>query len=156
MISRSNIDDMEYFSGAKEIAEQEDRVEIDVHITGWEKKVRIRALSFAQMEKVNRMSRITKTDAKENKISGEMDHAEFTYWTLVEGVVIPHMSYPQAKQLADNNGEFVRELVDEIWGLGRINKKMWDDFIDEQKRLAAIEKTGNPDATSDDDTEDTE
>ncbi len=130
-------DDVEYFSSAAEIAKQDDRVETDIEIQGWGKKLRIRALSFAQMEKINKLA----TDK-----DGVLDHAQWVYHTLVEGIVIPHLNIIQARDLADNNGTIIRELADEIWELGRISKRAWDQFMLEQKRLAEIEKTGNPDA----------
>ena len=129
-------DEVDYFDNAKEITLEDDRIETDIHVSGWGKKLRIRALSFAQMESINKKS--TTKD-------GELDHAEWVYMTIKEGVVRPLFTYAAAKELCDNNGEFVRELADEIWNLGRISKKMWNAFILEQKRLSAVEETGNPD-----------
>ena len=145
-IDRMPQQDVPYYDSAKEVLIEEDRVEIDVRILGWNKKMRIRALSFEQMERINKMATITETNKKDGKVAGEIDHAEWVYWTIKEGVVIPHFTIAQARELADNNGEFVRQLADEIWELGRISKRMWDAFIEEKKRLAEIEKTGNPDA----------
>ena len=130
-------EEVEYFDTAKEITLEDDRVETDIHVSGWGKKLRIRALSFAQMEIINKKA----TDK-----DGKLDHAEWVYHTIKEGVVRPGFSYNQARELSDNNGEFVRELADEIWNLGRISKKMWDAYILEQKRLTKLEETGNPDA----------
>jgi hypothetical protein len=140
---------VDYYGSVAQIAQEEDRVETDIHLVGWTKKLRIRALSFDQMERINRNAKIHVTDEKTNRVAGEIDHAEFVYHTLVEGVVIPRMNYAQAKMLADNNGEIIRELADQIWDLGRVTKAAWDLFIEEQQRLAAIEKTGNPDADID-------
>lgn len=148
-INRTPKEDVPYFDSANEVAREDDRVELDIHIVGWGKKMRIRALSFDQMEKINKMATITETDKKQGKVAGTIDHAEWVYWTIKEGVVIPHFTIAQARELADNNGEFVRQLADEIWELGRISKRMWDAYLEEQKRLAAIEKTGNPDADND-------
>lgn len=139
-------DDIEYFETAEEVAREEDRVELDIHLLGWTKKFRIRALSFEQMEKINKLATITETDKKTGRIAGQMDHAEWVYWTIAEGVVRPYFSIAKARALSDNNGEFVRELADEIWNLARISQRMWNAYIDEQRRLAEIEKTGNPDA----------
>ena len=136
-INRTPAEDVAYFDSAKEITLEEDRVETDIHILGWGKKMRIRALSFAQMELINKKA----TDEK-----GDMDHEQWVYWTIKEGVVRPMMTIAQAKDLSENNGSFVRDLANEIWELGRISKKMWDAYILEQKRLAEIERTGNPDA----------
>src|SRR5688572_22227551 len=105
-------DEVEYFENAKEVTLEDDRIETDIHIQGWGRKMRIRALSFGQMEIINKKA----TDAK----TGKLDHAEWVYNTIKEGVVRPFFSYNAAKELADNNGEFVRELADEIWQLGRI------------------------------------
>jgi len=137
-IDRTPTDEVPYFESPREVTLEEDRVELDIHLIGWSKKMRIRALSFAQMEQINKLA----TD----KETGKIDQAEWVYRTIKEGVTRPMFTYNQAKDLADNNGEFVRELADEIWNLGRISKRMWDAYILEQKRLAAIEKTGNPDA----------
>lgn len=141
--------DIEYFGSVQEIAQEDDRVETDVHIIGWEKKLRIRALSFEDMDKINRFSKVRKKDEKEQREVGDLDQAEWTYWTLVYGVVIPRMTISQARLLADNNGDMVRQLTDEIWNLGRISKKLWNRFMDEQKKLAAMEKTGNPETEDD-------
>jgi hypothetical protein len=131
-------DEIEYFDSAKEVTLEDDRIETDIHIQGWGKKMRIRALSFSQMESINKKAA--------DKDTGKLDHAEWVYNTIKEGVVRPLFTYNSAKELADNNGEFVRELADEIWQLGRISKRMWDTYILEQKRLSELEKTGNPDA----------
>jgi hypothetical protein len=131
-------EDIDYFDSAQQVTLEDDRIETDIHIGGWNKKLRIRALSFAQMELINKKS----TDVK----TGTLDHAEWVYNTIKEGVVRPLFKYNDAKELSDNNGEFVRELADEIWNLGRISKRMWDAYILEQKRNTELEKTGNPDA----------
>jgi len=128
----------EYYTSAKEITLEDDRLEIDIKITGWSKMLRIRALSFAQMEKINKLSM--------NQETGKLDSELWTYHTICEGVLIPRFNLPMAKELADNNGAFVREIADEIWELGRISKTQWDKFIDEHTKLAELEKTGNPDA----------
>lgn len=134
-------DEVEYFDSAKEVTLEDDRIETDIHVSGWGKKLRIRALSFAQMESINKKAT--------NKKDGTLDHAEWVYNTIKEGVVRPMFTYNSARELADNNGEFVRELADEIWNLGRISKRMWDAYILEQKRLSEVETTGNPDADKD-------
>jgi hypothetical protein len=139
-------DEIEYFNNAQEIAQEQDRIELDVHPLGWSKKLRIRALSFEQMEKINKMAAYIETNKKENIVAGELNHSEWVYWTLKEGIVRPMMTISQARMLADNNGEFVRELADEIWNLGRISQRMWDAYITEQKMRSELEKTGNPDA----------
>lgn len=144
-IDRTPTEEVPYFESPREVTLEEDRVELDIHLLGWSKKMRIRALSFAQMEQINKLA----TD----KDTGKIDQAEWVYRTIKEGVTRPMFTYNQAKDLADNNGEFVRELADEIWNLGRISKRMWDAYIAEQKRLAEIEKTGNPDAGNETETD---
>lgn len=140
-------DAIDYFESAKEVSLEDDRIETDIHISGWAKKMRIRALSFAQMELINKKAT--------HKETGNLDHAEWVYNTIQQGVVRPLFTYNSARELADNNGAFVRELADEIWNLGRISKRMWDAYILEQKRLAAIESSGNPNGDhTDDETED--
>lgn len=130
-------DKIDYFDSAKEVSLEDDRIETDIHVSGWGKKMRIRALSFAQMELINKKAT--------HKETGNLDHAEWVYHTIQQGVVRPLFTYNSARELADNNGAFVRELADEIWNLGRISKRMWDTYILEQKRLAAVEESGNPD-----------
>lgn len=130
--------DVEFFDNAKEITLEDDRLTLDIQVIGWSKKFKIRALSFGQMEDINRKARDDK---------GEMDQELWSYWTLVHGVVIPMMRINEAKALADNNGAFVRELCNEIWQMGRVSRKQWDSYVEEQKRLSEIEKTGNPNAT---------
>ena len=145
-IDRQPADSIAYFESANQVAQEEDRVEVDIKVTGWEKKMRIRALSFAQMEKINKMATVQETDKETRKVAGELDKAEWTYWTIKEGVVRPYFTIVQARELADNNGAFVRELADEIWNLGRISKRMWDAFILEQQKAAALEESDNPNA----------
>lgn len=130
-------EEIAYFENAKDVTLEDDRIETDIHVGGWSRKLRIRALSFAQMELINK---------KATNKDGKLDHAEWVYNTIKEGVTRPFFSYNAAKELADNNGEFVRELADEIWNLGRISKRMWDAYILEQKRLSDIEESGNPNA----------
>lgn len=144
-IDRQPNDDTEYYESANQVALEDDRVELDIRITGWEKKMRIRALSFAQMEKINKMATIQETSKEDRVTAGELDKAEWTYWTIKEGVVRPYFTIAQARELADNNGGFVRELADEIWNLGRISRRMWDAYIAEQKKGAALDN-GDPDA----------
>ncbi len=131
MINRDPKEDIEYFGNAKEIALEDDRIELDIHVIGWSKKFRIRALSFGQMEKITRNARDEK---------GDIDNEKWVYWTLVEGIVRPNIRIKEAEELSENNGTFVRELADEIWQLGRISKKQWDEYIAEQLRLSEAEK----------------
>jgi hypothetical protein len=129
---------IEHYTAAKEILLEDDRLEIDIKITGWSKMLRIRALTFGQMEKINKLSK--------DKDTGKLDSELWTYHTISEGVIIPYFTITMAKELADNNGAFVRELADEIWELGRISRVQWDKFIEQHTKLEELEKTGNPDA----------
>lgn len=148
-------DNVDYYDDAEELLGESDIVETDIRIIGWSKKFRIRALNFGQMEKINRMATVKQADEKLGKAVGDLDNAEFVYWTIKEGVTRPHFTITQARQLCDNNGEFVRQLSDEIWNLGRISKKAWDTYIAEQKKLAAVNNSDNPNADEgiDEDTE---
>lgn len=136
----TNPEGIEYYTSSREILIEDDRVEVDVLITGWEKKLRIRALTFQQMERI---------ESKATKPDGTLDHELWVYHTIHEGVIIPVFSLAQANELANNNGNFVRELADEIWELGRISRKQWDDYMKSQAALRAVEESGNPDAQSD-------
>lgn len=136
-INSNPVSTIEYFETARDITLEDDKIETDIHIIGWSKKLRIRALTFHQMERINQRA----IDA-----NGKLDQAEWVFHTIHEGVTRPIITYAQAKELGENNGHFVRELADEIWGLGRISKTMWDSYISEQKKLAAIEESGNPNA----------
>lgn len=139
-------EETEYYSEAEEVLGESDIVEIDVRITGWSKKFRIRALTFGQMERINRMSTIKQNDEREGRVAGELDNEEFVYQTIKEGVIRPHFTITQSRKFVDNNGEFVRQLSDEIWNLGRISKRAWDAYIEEQKKLAAVNNSENPNA----------
>ena len=130
MIIRDPKEEIEYFGSAKEIALEDDRIELDIHVIGWSKKFRIRALSFGQMEKITRNARDEK---------GDIDNEKWVYWTLVEGVIRPNIRIKEAEELSENNGAFVRELADEIWQLGRISKRQWDDYLAEQLGLPNAE-----------------
>jgi hypothetical protein len=137
---------IEYYNEAEELLAESDIVEIDIRITGWSKKLRIRALTFGQMERINRMATVKQSDEREHKVAGELDNEEFVYWTIKEGVIRPRFTITQARKFIDNNGEFVRQLSDEIWNLGRISKRAWDAYIEEQKKLAAVNNSDNPNA----------
>lgn len=137
LVDKKHTDTLEYYGSAKEIALEDDRIDTDIHIVGWERKMRIRALSFAQMEKINKNAR--------NKDDGKIDQEQWTYWTIKEGVIMPGFTIASAQELAENNGHFVRELAENIWELGRISQKQWNEFIEAQTKASEIEKTGNPD-----------
>ena len=124
-------EEIEYYNNTDELLTEDDIIETDIRIVGWRKKFRVRALTFGQMESINKRSE----DAE-----GKLKHDEWVYWTIVEGVTRPKFKYEQAKKLADSNGAFVQELVDEIWRLGRISKDIWDEFIEQAKRRNKLEK----------------
>lgn len=144
MAALIGIEDTEYYNNPDELLLEEDIVETDVRILGWNKKFRIRALTFGQMERINQRSLISETNKEEGKIAGELDNTEWTIWTIVEGVVRPKFNSIKARKLIEKNGEFVKELADQIWGIGRVNKAMFEAYVDEQKRLVNAEK-GIPD-----------
>lgn len=123
-------DQESYYESADEILREDDLIETDIKVTGWDKKFRVRALTFEQMERIN----------KNASVDGEMKHDLFVYWTIVEGVIRPRFKIDQAIRLAASNGAFVQELSDEIWRLGRIKKSLWDEFITEAKRRNKLEK----------------
>jgi hypothetical protein len=123
--------EFDYYNSIDELLLEDDIVETDIRVVGWDKKFRIRALTFGQMERINKNAA-----DKEGNIQSD----EFVYWTLVEGIVRPKMRIEQARRLADSNGLFLKELSDEIWSMGRISKKLWDSFIEESKRRTKIEK----------------
>lgn len=125
-------DDVPYFVHPDEVLNQDDIIEADVRVVGWDKKFRIRALTFGQMDKINKNA----TDPETGNI--KMD--EWAYWTIVEGVVRPKYRIEQARRLADANGENVKQLSEQIWELGRLNKKIWDKFIEESNRAAKVSR----------------
>lgn len=126
-----HLSDVDYYTNADDLLSEDDIIETDIRIVGWKKKFRIRALTFAQMEKINKNSEDEK---------GNMQHDLFVYWTIVEAVVRPKMKIDQVKRLSESNGSFVQELSDEIWKLGRVSKELWDKFIEEANRATKIEK----------------
>jgi len=130
----SELETTEYFLSANDVLEQDDRVETDVIVSGWNKKLRIRALSFDEMTKINEQSYKT----EDGKTTDTMNQAEFSYWTIVYGVIRPRFNITQARKLKDNNGEIIKNLTDEIWNLGRIPKQIFDDYIAEQKRATKL------------------
>jgi hypothetical protein len=124
--------DVEYYDSAEDIFKESDLVETDVHIQGWNRKFRIRALSFKLQEEINQKA----TD----KDSGELNHQEWVLWTIVHGVIRPRITYDQAKGFLEKNGTFVNNLADDIWAIGRISKSIFDDYIANLKTLSELEK----------------
>lgn len=132
MVDMRPDDDIQYFAHPAEVIEQDDVIEADVRVLGWDKKFRIRALTFGQMDNINKQA----TDPE----TGNLKHDEWAYWTIVEGVVRPKFKIEQARRLSASNGENVKQLADQIWELGRLSKKLWDKFIDESNRASKAAK----------------
>lgn len=109
----------DYYEDVDDFLKDDQTIEIDVQLQGMEKRLRIRALSFAQMEKINKLS----------QKDGVVDNSEFVLNTLVEGIVRPKFNAVHAKKLLDAHGETVKELAEHIWKLGRINKRTFDEYI---------------------------
>lgn len=120
----------DYYDSALEMVREDNIVETDVQVRGWDKQIRIRALTFSQQNAINKQA---------DDGNGGLDHALWVYWTIVHGVVRPRFTIETAKLLADSNGTAVKALADRIWELGRISKSDWDAFIKEQERLAQAE-----------------
>lgn len=133
MLDRLPKEDIAYYDSADDLLAEDDIIETDVRILGWTKKFRIRALSFGQMGRINKNATIRETNKDTGVEIGDIDNDLWTYWTIVEGVTRPRIKIEQAKKLADSNGEFVKALADEIWNIGRVSKKVWDDYIEEIK-----------------------
>jgi hypothetical protein len=144
MVDKRPDDTLEYYNSPAEVLEEDDIIETDVRVLGWNKKFRIRALTYGQMNTINKNA--TDTD------TGNLKQDEWVYWTIVEGVVRPKFKIDQARRLASNNGEFVKNLADEIWEIGRISKKIWDEFITESNRAIKAEKNEFKDLTLNDET----
>jgi hypothetical protein len=109
----------DYYEDVDDFLRDDQTIEVDVQLQGMTKRLRIRALSFAQMEKINKLS----------QKDGAVDNSEFVINTLVEGIVRPKFNTAQAKKLLDAHGETVKELAEHIWKLGRINKRTFDEYI---------------------------
>jgi hypothetical protein len=128
----------DYYESIDELEQAASPNELDVVIRGLQKRVRIRALTFAQMEKINQLA---------TKTGNEVDNTEFTLHTLVEGIVRPKLTISQARRLLDVNGEVVRELGEQIWTIGKISKGEFDKFVEALQKDAdlttAIEKERN-------------
>lgn len=121
--------DIEYYDSIEQLLEESDLVETDCHIVGWNKKFRIRALTFGKMDKVNKLSIDEKT--------GALDELRWVAWSIVEGVIRPNITFEQAMKLLESkNGEFVRKLSDQIWKIGGLNKKIFDAVMKEETELA--------------------
>ena len=133
MIDRLPKTDTPYYESAEEVLLEDDVIETDVRVLGWNKKFRIRALTFGQMSKINKHATIRETNKELGVEAGEIDNELWTYWTIVEGVTRPRFKIETAKKLAESNGEYVKILADEIWNIGRVSKKVWDEYIENIK-----------------------
>jgi len=118
----------EYYDNVDDLLRDDSILEVDITIKGLKKRVRIRALSFLQMEKINQQS----------SKNGEVDNIEFTVNTLAEGLVRPKMNTVQARKLLEANGEVVREIAENIWTLGKISKDMFDKYIETLQKDADL------------------
>jgi hypothetical protein len=118
----------EYYDNVDDLLRDDSILEVDITIKGLAKRVRIRALSFLQMEKINQQS----------SKNGEVDNIEFTVGTLAEGLVRPKMNTAQARKLLEANGEVVREIAENIWTLGKISKDMFDKYIETLQKDADL------------------
>jgi hypothetical protein len=118
----------EYYDNVDDLLKDDSILEVDITIKGLAKRVRIRALSFLQMEKINQQS----------SKNGEVDNIEFTVSTLAEGLVRPKMNTAQARKLLEANGEVVREIAENIWTLGKISKDMFDKYIETLQKDADL------------------
>lgn len=112
--------EVDYYDTAEEILREDDIIETDVVVQGWAKKLRIRALNFGQMTEINQKS----TNEK-----GELVEKDFVLNTLRHGIIRPKFNSAQLEKLLEKNGETVKQLSDEIWDLGRISKKIFDDYV---------------------------
>lgn len=119
----------EYYEDIDEFLGDDQSVEFDIVIRGMNKRLRIRALSFVQMERINKQA--TESD-------GTVDNTKFVLHTLVEGVVRPRFNETKAKKLLDANGETIKELAESIWQLGRISKKQFEEYINAASELSEL------------------
>jgi len=118
----------DYYDDVDDFMKDDQTIEVDISAKGMNKRIRIRSLSFAQMEKVNKLS----------QVEGKLDNSEFVINTIIEGVVRPKFNSAQAKRLLDAHGETVKEIAENIWQLGRISKKTFEDYIKTVQDLSAI------------------
>lgn len=119
----------DYYEDVNDFLKDDPTIETDVQITGTKKRLRIRALSFAQMEKINKAS--TQSD-------GTIDNVLFVLNTIVEGVVRPKFNQAQAQSLMDAHGETVKTLAENIWQIGKISKGTFQTYIDSVQELKEI------------------
>jgi hypothetical protein len=118
----------DYYDDVDDFMKDDQTIEVDISSKGMKKRIRIRSLSFAQMEKVNKLS----------QVDGKLDNSEFVINTIIEGVVRPKFNSAQAKRLLDAHGETVKEIAENIWQLGRISKKTFDEYIKTVQELNTV------------------
>ena len=123
----------EYYDSVDDLLQDDSLLEVDLTIRGLKKRVRIRALTFIQMEKINQQS----------SKNGEVDNIEFTVNTITEGLVRPKLNQAQARKLMEANGEVVRELAENIWTLGKVSKDVFDKYVEASQRDSTLQE---PDA----------
>ena len=133
---------VDYYNAIEDFLAESDLVETDVYIQGLNGKFRISALTFGQQEEINQKS-LRKVDDSDKT---ELNHQEWVLWTLVHGVVRPKLNYTQAKQFISKNGQIVNALADEIWNIGRIPKKTFDEYISKLKELNELEQKAEEEA----------
>lgn len=133
---------VEYYNAIEDFLAESDLVETDVYIQGLNGKFRISALTFGQQEEINQKS-LRKVDDSDKT---ELNHQEWVLWTLVHGIVRPKLNYTQAKQFISKNGQVVNALADEIWNIGRIPKKTFDEYISKLKELNELEQKAEEEA----------
>jgi hypothetical protein len=109
----------DYYDDVDDFMKDDQTIEVDISNKGMKKRLRIRSLSFAQMEKINKLS----------QVDSKLDNSEFVINTIIEGVVRPRFNSAQAKRLLDAHGETVKEIAENIWQLGRISKTTFDDYL---------------------------
>ena len=119
----------DYYESIDEFLEDDQSIEFDIVIRGMNKRLRIRALSFSQMERINKNS---------TEDNGSVDNTKFVLHTLVEGVVRPRFNETKARKLLEANGETNRELAESIWQLGRISKKQFEEYIQAVDELGKL------------------
>jgi hypothetical protein len=118
----------DYYDDVDDFLKEDQTIETDIKAKGMNKRIRIRALSFAQMEKINKLS----------TVEGKTDNSEFVINTIIEGVVRPKFNSAQAKRLLDAHGETVKEIAENIWQLGRISKATFEEYIKTVQELKTI------------------
>jgi hypothetical protein len=118
----------DYYEDVDDFLKEDQTIEVDIKAKGMNKRIRIRALSFAQMEKINKLS----------TVEGKTDNSDFVINTIIEGVVRPKFNSAQAKRLLDAHGETVKEIAENIWQLGRISKSTFEEYIKTVQELKDV------------------